>query len=295
MFDWLRNLLKTKDERHQERLTRYLDGSLPTAERQAFEQTLAQNPSLQADLQAQQQVKQILRQLPRQSAPRNFVLDPALYAKRQPSTAEQLYPKLRLATAVMAVLLVGVIVLDFGVPPANTPSAQMDAAAAPQVAQSAEVTNSEPAELAPYAAEAEMATMAEEQADMSTLADEPAPESETGLMAPAAMGGSEAAADSEAAAMAPQATASPTVGGQSPRPTPAPTLEARMAEPTAEPTQKIMPTSTPLPTAVPPLQTPTPEPPTAPTPLSGWRIAQVIVGLLTAVLLAATLLLRRRL
>lgn len=126
ILDWLRNLRKTKEEREREAITAYLDGQLSAAERTQLEKELAHNSHLQTELEAQRQVKASLSQLPRLRAPRNFTLDPAVYGRRQPSFAFQIYPKLRLASAVMTVLLVAVVAVEWTIPnlePASTPMA----------------------------------------------------------------------------------------------------------------------------------------------------------------------------
>lgn len=129
ILDWLRNLRKTKEERAREAITAYLDGQLSAAERTQLEKELAQNSHLQAELEAQRQVKASLSQLPRLKAPRNFTLDPAVYGQRRPSFAFQIYPKLRLASAAMTVLLVAVVAVEW------TVSSNFEPAAAPMASQ----------------------------------------------------------------------------------------------------------------------------------------------------------------
>lgn len=140
ILDWLRNLRKTKEERAREAITAYLDGQLSAAERAQLEKELAQNSHLQAELEAQRQVKASLSQLPRLKAPRNFTLDPAVYGQRRPSFAFQIYPKLRLASAAMTVLLVAVVAVEW------TVSSNFEPAAAPMASQTdqAEVAMAEP-------------------------------------------------------------------------------------------------------------------------------------------------------
>ena len=50
MFDFLRNLTKTAEEKQQEALNAYLDDALPPRQRRLFERQLAQDAGLQAEL-----------------------------------------------------------------------------------------------------------------------------------------------------------------------------------------------------------------------------------------------------
>ncbi len=112
MFDFLRNLRKTADERQREAITAYLDNALAPRDRQRFEQELAQNPALQAQLEAERQIKTRLQVLPRRRVPRNFTLDPALYGRPQPQPLLQLYPVLRAATVLNAIVLIIILALS---------------------------------------------------------------------------------------------------------------------------------------------------------------------------------------
>ena len=50
MFDWLKNLRKTEEEKQQEQLTAYIDGELSAAERRTFEQQLEQDDALRSNV-----------------------------------------------------------------------------------------------------------------------------------------------------------------------------------------------------------------------------------------------------
>lgn len=113
MFDFLRNLTKTEEEKQQERLSAYLDNALTPQERQAFEEQLRADTALQANLEQQRLVKQNVSQLPKVRSPRNFTLDPAAYGRPAPQTAFRLYPIMRGATVVAAVLLIFLFSLEF--------------------------------------------------------------------------------------------------------------------------------------------------------------------------------------
>ena len=322
MLNWLRNLLKSKDEQRQERLTAYLDGALSAAEQKRVEQELAQDAALRAEVEAQQRIKYALSQLPRRAAPRNFILDPAKYVAKRPSMAAQIYPTLRVATAVMTVLLVGVIALDFGTragqpdmmasaPAAESqPIAQADMAAEP--AQEMELEATQGLTETSETQEGEDA-LAEDSA-MATFAIEPAAESAATEMAE-----EEVAEEEMAAAMAPEAASVPPAapsGGMgggapeageetanqaefAPRPTATASMDARAADPMPTPAATAIPAPTqtaptPAPLPADELITPKELAPTA-AHRTPWRTTQLILGTLVALLLTTTLLIRRKL
>lgn len=103
MFEFLRNLTKSAEEKRQETIAAYVDGALNGRSRQQFEQEMAQDDELRQEVAQLQLIKQSLRQLPQREVPRNFILDPAEYSRppaRQPWV--QAYPVLRTATAMAA-------------------------------------------------------------------------------------------------------------------------------------------------------------------------------------------------
>jgi hypothetical protein len=112
MFDLLRNLTKSSDDKQQELLHAYLDDELTPAERQRFDQTLARHPDLQRNLAQSRMLKQQLRQLPRRPIPRSFQLDPAEYAPPQRQPLFQLYPAMRLATVMTAFFFILAVAAD---------------------------------------------------------------------------------------------------------------------------------------------------------------------------------------
>ncbi|MFZ0547007.1 MAG: zf-HC2 domain-containing protein [Candidatus Promineifilaceae bacterium] len=113
MFDFIRNLTKSEEEKLQETLSAYLDNALTPAERAAFETRLSADPTLRASLEQQQQIKQNVGQLPRLRAPRNFTLDPAAYGRPTSQTVFNLYPVMRGATALAAIMLIFLFSLQF--------------------------------------------------------------------------------------------------------------------------------------------------------------------------------------
>ena len=143
MLNWLRNWRKTEEEQTEERISAYVDGALTAVEKRAFEREMAANSALQEAVEAEQALKTTLSQLPRLRAPRNFTLDTAVYGQqKRPTLAMQLYPRLRTATAVVGLLLVGIIALNFLAGPANPSAAPESAVALFQ--QESEQTNQAP-------------------------------------------------------------------------------------------------------------------------------------------------------
>lgn len=102
MFDFLRNLTKSAEEKRQEAITAYLDDALSPSERERFAAQLAQDTELQAEVARERAVKQSLSQLPQRRVPRNFTLDPALYGRPAKQPLIQAYPVLRAATGLAA-------------------------------------------------------------------------------------------------------------------------------------------------------------------------------------------------
>ncbi len=108
------NFFKSNEEKREEQISAYIDQQMSAAERQGFETLLGQDADLREQVEAQQEVKALLSKMPKLKAPRNFVLDPAVYGGKAPAPSffEQLYPKMRLATAAASFLFV--IVLGAG-------------------------------------------------------------------------------------------------------------------------------------------------------------------------------------
>jgi hypothetical protein len=116
MFDFWRNLTKSKAEKEQEMLHAYIDNALPANERADFEARLAHDADLQAQVESLRQVKRMMAAVPRRRVPRNFTLDPAQYGRPARQPLLQAQPVLRLATAVTAIIFVVVLALDWAGP-----------------------------------------------------------------------------------------------------------------------------------------------------------------------------------
>jgi anti-sigma factor RsiW len=116
MFDFLRNLRKSKAEKSQEAITAYLDDALTAGDRQRLEQQMTDDPALRAELEQQRLIKVNISRLPRVRAPRNFTLDPALYGRPADQSNARLYPAMRVATVLVGVFFivaVGAEILTF--------------------------------------------------------------------------------------------------------------------------------------------------------------------------------------
>jgi hypothetical protein len=92
-------------------LSEYIDGELSERKRIRFESRLDSERGLRTALQRIKKTRRILRTAPRLSAPKDFVLTPDMLPQRQ---QESFFPVLRFATVLVSVLLVAVLVLDFG-------------------------------------------------------------------------------------------------------------------------------------------------------------------------------------
>lgn len=133
MLNFLQNLTKSAEEKQSEQLHAYVSNALSAKERQQFEQTLANDPALQAEVTALQQLRQNMRQLPQRRIPRNFTLDPALYAKPKPQPLLPFVPAMRVASVLTAVFLVIAIGAEF-----YSPARGGNIASEPMMAEQAE-------------------------------------------------------------------------------------------------------------------------------------------------------------
>lgn len=92
-------------------LSEYIDGELSERKRIRLESRLDSERGLRTALQRIKKTRRILRTAPRLSAPKDFVLTPDMLPQRQ---QKSFFPVLRFATVLVSVLLVAVLVLDFG-------------------------------------------------------------------------------------------------------------------------------------------------------------------------------------
>jgi hypothetical protein len=106
MLDFLKNLTKSDEEKQQELVSAYLDGTLSQSQRQAFETQLAQDADLRAEVELAQLIRQQMSEMPRRSVPRSFTLNPNIYGVPQKQPLVQAYPFLRAATVLTAFFFV---------------------------------------------------------------------------------------------------------------------------------------------------------------------------------------------
>lgn len=111
MFDWIRERLKDAETKREERVTAYVDGRLSADQTRQFEAQMAQDEILRAEVAALQAVKQQLTALPSVRAPRNYTLDPAIYGAPDPAYGARLYPTVRVATAMAALMFIFMVTL----------------------------------------------------------------------------------------------------------------------------------------------------------------------------------------
>lgn len=145
MFDFLRNLTKSAEEKRQEAITAYLDDTMSANERERFAAQLAQDTELQAAVARERAVKQSLSRLPQRRVPRNFTLDPARYGRPARQPLIQAYPVLRAATGLAAVFFIFALFSGYylgGTSPSMAPAAESAGGAAMDTAveQQVEIT-----------------------------------------------------------------------------------------------------------------------------------------------------------
>jgi len=92
-------------------LSEYIDGELSERKMIRLESRLDSDRGLRTALQSIKKTRRILRTAPRLAAPKDFILTPDMLPQRQ---KESFFPVLRFATVLVSVLLVAVLVLDFG-------------------------------------------------------------------------------------------------------------------------------------------------------------------------------------
>ena len=99
----------TEQERAKELFSPYIDGQVTTEERHLLEHYLAEHPDARDKFETLKAAVQLTRTLPPVKAPRSFVLPRSM--ARKPSLALRLYPAIRLATvaamALFAFALIG--------------------------------------------------------------------------------------------------------------------------------------------------------------------------------------------
>ena len=295
MQQFLRALFRPKVDERQERLNAYLDNALPPDERRQFEQTLADDPALQATLDHFRLLKLNLSRLPRHRAPRSFALSAAVHGRRRPKPAAQMYPFLRGAVALTAFFLVLAVVMDL----LTAGAGQMSMSAADSAMEGEAIALMEaplveprmmPApEIAPGEVEPEAAMSAMAVEEETAAADDAAFDEPLATLTP----------DKTAEARRPSAPVTEPPAPEIPAEQPSGGVDAEAAPPIAPEQTAAAPTATLFAPLAPPLEA-TPWPTmlpelTAPASRNPWRTIQFALGASLITLLAVTLYLRRRL
>ena len=319
MFDFLRNLTKSVEEKQQEALNAYLDDALSPQERRQFEQLLARDADLRLEFEQRQALQMQLRQMPRRRVPRNFTLDPAVYGRPQRQPLFEFYPVMRAATVLTAIFFILALGADLflggpgglaspqGVALMVEETTSETAVEAPAAAPVAEVTR---VVTESYAGEAESAAVeaaplmeapaAEEMVESTASAAATPPPQTTDTMTTAddtVEAGGEAAQEPAAIAPLPTSTPAATLAAPAavdatkstvPRPEAETVTGERVvtAAPTAQP-EAVGQAVVIEPTAV-------PAPLTTRQPISGLRWLQIGLGVLLVVLGTAVFYVRRQ-
>ncbi len=284
--------------RDWETLSAYSDGELSKRATARIEKRLQSEPALQMALNELQLTQKILGRAPRLPAPRDFRLTPEMVGQAAPPRPERprqarLFPVFRMAAALASVLLVAVMVLDFGsgflspkLAMSPAPAAEYaveeaavevesvveDAAAGDAAAGDAAARDAVAEDAAARDAGADVVTEAMAVEEVEEMADEameaaPLVEKEIAPEEPQAevMGAAEAEEEgmekSVEAAGEDYTGAAPTPSAAEPLPTPTPPSPPTHPPPTPPPTPQAEP---------PPDARPAPSP---------WGILEVILGL----------------
>lgn len=281
MFDFIKNWFNSTEEKEWERLNAYLDGALSPEERVAVERQVNENSRLQTQLEDLQFIKSSLRQLPQKKAPRNFVLDPAVYGRQRrpaepvPSPGARLYPALQTATIMAAFFFLLALMAElFLVAPYFDEVAADRPFEATVIAMEAE---------SPVDVETTRVVTETVEEEAVAALEAPAEPEEAEIATEMAVAEEEIEADEPYPAPAIMAT--PALAPYSEEMTPEEERAAALAE------RAIEPDDVPAPEAAPPMPPPDPEAP------PGWTLAtilQAVFGIAFIVLGAATLWLRRR-
>ena len=324
MFDYLRNLTKSVEEKQQEALNAYLDDALSPQERQQFEQLLARDADLRLAVEQRRALQMQMRQMPRRKVPRNFTLDPALYGRPQRQPLFQLYPVMRLATVLTAIFFILAIGADLflygGGAPASGDAAQdvamvaeeameaLDAETAVEVTRIVTEVVVEEGETAAEAAPPVEAPAAEEMAEAteSTVEEEmpaaasPPPQTENTLTTAADTAEADDPTSQEPAGMAPLPTPSPAATQTAPAfidatksTVPRPEAETVTGERAVTAVATAQPETPGDEVVTEPTAVSTPSPPAEP--ISGLRLLQIGLGVLLVLLGTAVFYVRRQL
>ncbi len=182
-----------------DRLSAYLDNSLSPADRARLEDRLGREPELRAALNDLRVTVRLLRALPTLKPPRNFTLTAAQAEAIRRPRGLQLFPALRLATALATLLFAAVLAADFGggllsrgaaaPEPAQVQSLAAEATTAPTLAVQQEVAAAPPTEAPAGAAAAETEALASKVAEASETATPEFTLAASAATAPADVGG----------------------------------------------------------------------------------------------------------
>lgn len=145
-----------------ELLSAYIDGQLSSGEQRKLEERLRARPEMQSALEDMRRTRALLRQAPRRRAPRNFTLTPAMVGeqRKRPAPFFNLFPALGFTSALAALALVVLVVMQLGPGAAQPQMVAMQAPAVEQAAVSEETARQgEPAAQDNAAAESGMAMM----------------------------------------------------------------------------------------------------------------------------------------
>lgn len=129
-----------------ELISAYLDQQLTQSETAGLEARMGAERALQVALEEMRQTRHLLRSMPKLRAPRNFTLTEEMVGVKKKRSAFQLFPTLRLSSALASMLLVVAFIGEFILGPARLPTMLLAEAPA---------GGSEPMEMAPVIPESD--------------------------------------------------------------------------------------------------------------------------------------------
>jgi len=108
MFDWIRRLRQSPEERLQHQIGSYLDGDLQPDDQREFERQLTEDAPLRQQVMFQQAIVRAMRDMPARRAPRNFTLTLEMVGATPPQRSWVMQPVLQTGLALAAIMLMAV-------------------------------------------------------------------------------------------------------------------------------------------------------------------------------------------
>ena len=112
MFDFIRNLRKSDEEKWQDQINDYLENTLSPAARQQFEQKMAEDTALRVEIERRRLILDAMGKMPARPAPRNFTLTPEMVGVQKPAPVWYRQPTFRMVGALTAIMIVALFAFE---------------------------------------------------------------------------------------------------------------------------------------------------------------------------------------